>query len=661
MNLEEELKQCRKFAESGYQLASNNYAGIKDTLIDVARKIDNADNAQNKMYRIENTELLNRQKHDLKKLAAYINKIHDDIEMLHDRQKDFTLIVYGRTMAGKSTLMEILTHGDGKSIGKGAQRTTLDVRAYYWNGLKIFDVPGICAFGGAEDDKLAFEAAKSADLILFLLTDDAPQPDEALALAQLKNLGKPVLGIVNVKMAFDSSRKKLSLRNLQKKLADTERLDTICAQFKNFAKIHNQNWSDIKFVYTHLNAAYQAYKVDDPEIYSASNFAQVKDFIIDKVQRDGKFLRMKNFIDIVAVPMQKIISEIYKRSSENFRESNLYIDKIRQFASWRQIFIDRSNQRLNRFYSELKSQIDNAIEDFTNKNYSNENAGKDWQNVIAQMNLQGRCQNILEELANECESKRRSLSDQLTQEMKFNFSGNAATSMIKMDGTTPWGKIAFQVAAGALLFVPGVGWAARIGIGIGGALLGNLFDNKEDKIRENKNKLRKALQDGTYPMLDNLREKVLESFNNEIVAKGIDDFGETLNSMSKLLAKLGAAQTEVANNLMKNYFEINLELLQNAVEYSRSSGFLSSVDYLARLPGKEFFIVASRSSIDNKKITELLGENFSVIKNAELHEIISVILGCGYIKNKFAIIPSNSVADTNFELAQQIAGMPIIK
>ena len=346
MNLEEELQQCRKFAESGYQLASNNYAGIKNTLIDVAKKIDNADNAQNKMYRIENTELLNRQKQNLKILTDYINKIHDDIEMLHDRQKDFTLIVYGRTMAGKSTLMEILTHGDGKSIGKGAQRTTLDVRAYYWNGLKIFDVPGICSFGGADDDKLAFKAAKSADLILFLLTDDAPQADEALALAQLKNLGKPVLGIVNVKMAFDSSRKKLSLRNLQKKLADTERLDTICAQFKNFARIHNQNWSDIKFVYTHLNAAYQAYKVDDPEIYSASNFAQVKDFIIDKVQRDGKFLRMKNFIDIVAVPMQKIISEIYKRSSENFRESNLYTDKIRQFTSWRQIFIDRSNQRI---------------------------------------------------------------------------------------------------------------------------------------------------------------------------------------------------------------------------------------------------------------------------------------------------------------------------
>ena len=147
MTFEEELQQCKKFAESGYQLASNNYAGIKNTLIDVARKIDNADFDQNRMYRVKNTELMNQQKRDLKILADYIGKIHDDIEMLHDRQKDFTLIVYGRTMAGKSTLMEILTHGDGKSIGKGAQRTTLDVRAYRWKGLKIFDVPGICSFG----------------------------------------------------------------------------------------------------------------------------------------------------------------------------------------------------------------------------------------------------------------------------------------------------------------------------------------------------------------------------------------------------------------------------------------------------------------------------------------------------------------------------------
>ncbi len=196
------MQQCRQYAEDGYKLAIRQYKEIANALTDEVRKLERAEHEQNRMYRIKNAELIERQKRDLKKLAAYVKKIRDDIEILHERQKDFTVVVYGRTMAGKSTLMEILTHGNGDSIGRGAQRTTRDVRSYFWRGLKIFDVPGICSFDGAEDDKLAFETTKSADLILFILTNDAPQADEAAALAQLKNLGKPVLGIVNVKMSF---------------------------------------------------------------------------------------------------------------------------------------------------------------------------------------------------------------------------------------------------------------------------------------------------------------------------------------------------------------------------------------------------------------------------------------------------------------------------
>ncbi len=39
--------------------------------------------------------------------------------------------------------MEFLRHGDGSSVGKGAPRTTRDVRTYPWHGLDITDVPGI--------------------------------------------------------------------------------------------------------------------------------------------------------------------------------------------------------------------------------------------------------------------------------------------------------------------------------------------------------------------------------------------------------------------------------------------------------------------------------------------------------------------------------------
>lgn len=675
MNLEETLQQCRQYAEDGYKLAIRQYNEISNALVDEARKIESAEHAQNRMYRIKNPELIDRQKQDLKKLADYIKKIRDDIEILHERQKDFTVIVYGRTMAGKSTLMEILTHGNGDSIGRGAQRTTRDVRSYFWRGLKIFDVPGICSFGGAEDDKLAFETAKSADLILFILTDDAPQADEAKALAQLKNLGKPVLGIVNVKMAFDMKRKNLALRNLQKKLSDTERLDKICAQFKEFAANHKQNWSDIPFVYTHLNAAFQSQSGynNDKEVFSASNFPQVENFIVDKVRNDGKFLRMKTFVDVAAVPMQKIIAAIYKRSAETLKESALYRDKVRQFASWRQNFVERSNRRINTFGENLKSSVDGAIFDFANTNYSNENAGKDWQSAIEQMNLPQRCQNFLNELAKECEAKRKSLSDQLSQELNFSFASKASTSQIEMDGTMPWGKIAFQVAAGALMFVPGVGWVARLAIGVGGALLGQLFDNKEDKIRQNKEKLRTALKDGTYPMLNTLRAKVSETFNAEILKKGVEDFGNTLNEMSYLLARLGALQGKLADNLAKKYSDLNLEILQAAVEYSRQPGFLSSIDYLARVPGKEFLIVAGRSSIDTKAVSALLSEHLSILPRQEnLRVLLGLVIGGELVKKYFptgsssdaqdavAFLPTIKVSETSFTLAQQLAAAPIL-
>ena len=49
-------------------------------------------------------------------------KLRDDVDQLS--KSIFTITVFGRTMAGKSTMMEVLTRGDGSSIGHGAQRTT---------------------------------------------------------------------------------------------------------------------------------------------------------------------------------------------------------------------------------------------------------------------------------------------------------------------------------------------------------------------------------------------------------------------------------------------------------------------------------------------------------------------------------------------------------
>lgn len=71
---------------------------------------------------------------------ATYHKACSDVACKFDETSTFNITVFGRTEAGKSTLMEILTEGDGKSIGFGGQRTTRDVRSYKWNAMKVVDV-----------------------------------------------------------------------------------------------------------------------------------------------------------------------------------------------------------------------------------------------------------------------------------------------------------------------------------------------------------------------------------------------------------------------------------------------------------------------------------------------------------------------------------------
>ena len=264
---QQELQACREYAEQGYNLANNSFVEMRTSLDNARDKLRSADRRQGNFTRLENDKLFSKQLRQLQKLQRQtLDGVEGNLRSLKQKTGEFTIVLYGRTMAGKSTLMEILRRGDGSSIGKGAQRTTLDVRDYHWNGLKIYDVPGTCSFGGEQDDKLAFEAAKDADLALFLLTDDAPQPYEAQRLGELKKLGKPVLGIVNVKQVLSpdrtSAKRKLDLRQLDKKIHDQSRLEEIVRQFKEFSVAKGYNFEDVPFVYSHLQSARRTLSVE---------------------------------------------------------------------------------------------------------------------------------------------------------------------------------------------------------------------------------------------------------------------------------------------------------------------------------------------------------------------------------------------------------------
>ncbi len=121
---------------------------------------------------------------------------------LHAKQSAlnrFTVTLFGRTMAGKSTIREALTCGDGATIGKGAQRTTRDVREYTWNSLRIIDTPGIGAYEGDEDRAQALSVIDETDVVLFLVSSDGIQEESFKGMQELRQQNKPLLFVLNVK------------------------------------------------------------------------------------------------------------------------------------------------------------------------------------------------------------------------------------------------------------------------------------------------------------------------------------------------------------------------------------------------------------------------------------------------------------------------------
>lgn len=606
-DIEEALHECQAYAQKGYDIASNTWNTIHQALLAEERKVKKVDKQQGKISRLADEELIKKKKQGLASFMEMDKELKQDLSYLQKQQKEFSVLVFGRTMVGKSTLMEIMTHGSGASIGNGSQRTTLDVRDYHWKGMKITDVPGIASFDGREDDRLALEAAKAADLILFLISDGEPQQEEAKHLAALRRLGKPVLGIINVKQGITEQVRSLDMKRLRNKMAERERIETICNQFRQFAGNFQQDWGDLTFVPVHLKAAYLG-QDKNPELWEVSNFTEVEAYILSKVQQDGCFLRIKTFLDRVIIPLQGRMEMLYENSGSSLTEAFEYQKKCQELTEWKKIFVEDSQEKFNNLCTRVKNKLARGIREFAEDNYENEDAGEDWKEYLQEeLKLGADCMSFLQERANKCSRKRRELMDSLKTELTF-AGVNVEFDDISMDSifdTQFWGSAA-AIAAGLI--------SGPIGIAIG--IVTWLFgSSKEEKIREAKAKLRAALQDAMDECgyVDTLMDSVAKTMNEEIFGKGVEGLYNALAQMDAMLIGLAKEEATGAERLGVLLNQLNCQLLHEAEGYiaaQEGKNLVLSVDRIARIPGEVTVVYDNVNSFDGyeAQMTKLIGE-----------------------------------------------------
>ena len=602
-DIQEALEKCVAYAERGYRLAKAGYDELHDAVLEEEGKLQEAKYEQKQSGRIDYGDTLDAQLQELRASQALEAELRRDLQSLRERQKEFSVVVFGRTMAGKSTLMEILRHGDGASIGKGNQRTTRDVRDYRWQGMKITDVPGICAVDGRADEELAMEAAKAADLILFFVSDDAPQEEEAAKLAELRKLGKSVLGLVNVKAEINPNRRALALRVIRDRLSETENLDEICAQFREYGiKKYQQNWEGIPFVYTHLLAAFlgQKSQLNDAELYEASNFAAVEEYILEKVQRDGAFLRIKTFVDCVVKPMQEHMERLLGNSSVNAQDGMIHRRKWHELDNWREEFIPRVQEKYNDLQTRIAREIEVGIEDFVEDNYEGD-IGAKWNYYMQQnLGLEEKCNAFLKDVERVCERKQRELWDDLRVERQL--SGRVRLGEgFSVDGVSDT-KTWMQLGAAGLIFVNPIAGAVLSGLV---ALLG---DSKAEKIRKQKAEIRSNLTELMEPIQNHLTDQTIDQVN-QIIRERINELETVLVAADQRRLALAHEEARAAGRMQTELRNLNMELWAEAQRYADVTKDIDLMT-VARIPGIQTRLIARKelTQKDRKKMQAVLGE-----------------------------------------------------
>lgn len=166
------LKSCKKTAYKSYEVSLKYSDIITHILKNLISSLDKKISMSNKHKNKELEKSFDKVIYEIKQI---LNKDIDELKLSLAKKKqnleDYSIVLFGRTRAGKSTIREALTKGDGSTIGKGGQRTTRDVHEYRWNHLRLIDTPGIDAYEGEKDTQKATKKVDEADMVLFLTCD----------------------------------------------------------------------------------------------------------------------------------------------------------------------------------------------------------------------------------------------------------------------------------------------------------------------------------------------------------------------------------------------------------------------------------------------------------------------------------------------------------
>ena len=561
-------------------------------------------------HNIVNTAEASLKEH-LPNLTIDFSEIRHNLERRRQQtEKGFTIALFGRTGAGKTTLAAILTQSSQPIIGKGAQRTTRETTEYRWENLTVLDTPGIAAADeeGKEDAEKAFAAADAADLIIFIATEDSPQPAEAHCMAELRCRGKSLLALMNCKQTIAQPTDRTEFLQYPEAVFNDQDLKDRQRQFDELVKPHSAN-PPPPFIPAHFQSLLiaQQEETENPEqaaaLAAASRLQPALQDIQQQAARHSQRAALKTPFDL-ALPELQILGRHTQEQSHLARQQTAVLKKeIEDLKKWLPEFKAASRQEIKLRIAELLSPLRQEIPKFTEDHAENKNIEALWKSRVERAIKDNKAlDRLVDKQVADLNKKAERIERRLAAEIQFNAdqANWRAFKKGKIFDTKRFAKWAAGLGGSALgigiIFLPlgPLGWIAGLAIAavswLGSRLGGK---SKKAKLQERISQLRQSLNqnlDRLSTQCENRMNQQLDQLTKQFQSNLEQALTEQERKSQNQVQSHAAASQDLQALLQKSH----RKLLQETLKLEAlDAKILESLQALGRIPGQQTLLMTA--------------------------------------------------------------------
>ena len=560
------------------------------------------------------------------------------------RLSKFTVTLFGRTMAGKSTIREAIMRGNGETIGKGAQRTTRDIREYDWNFLRIVDTPGIGAYEREVDRVRASSVIDESDVLVFLVSSDGIQESSFRAMQELRDQNKPVIFVLNVRL--DLTRRVHLRRFLRSPVSvlGEKAIRGHVARIRRFAA-DELGMRQVDIVPIHAQAAFLAtqpeHAASADSLHAASGIDRLLQVLTFDVRRRGPVRRVQTILDGTAIQMMDLEELLRKEAKLLDRRARFLKDKFAELNTWLDGYIGGVNDRIEYGASELLRPLRDSVSSFVDENIERKDVNSRWKKRVEDVGVDRWMINFQQQLLDEVRARLGEFNREvgLDSELGDAFTADGPTHYDPWDvkRTLRWLSTAAAALRGvatvaAIFTAPNfwnpVGWIAGA-VSIVALGLSWLFDDREKRLQRRKaltaGQLRGRIDTMEHRVANKVKKWVYKDLTNKLVRGNRYETRQLYSGMFGLARSLRVSADSCGDELAA----LNRRLLVRCGAFVGEPLADEKVVAIARDPGLRTKFMWNDRETDFafcRKVGKALNESIDGIAPAPRREMIASAL-----------------------------------